>query len=54
MAEEKESFLANFLADEFMTKPISDYAALIKAIKELSNYTREGKEVGNTADALKD
>ena len=35
MAEERESFLADSLADEFFTKPISNYAVLIKAIEEL-------------------
>ncbi len=36
MAEERESFLANSQADEFFTKPISDYTALLTAIKKLS------------------
>ena len=41
MAEERESFLANSQADEFFTKPISDYAALIEAIEKLSQkYSR--------------
>ncbi len=36
MADERESFLANSQADELVTKPISDYAALIKAIERLA------------------
>lgn len=36
MESEREPFLADSQADEFVTKPISDYAALIKAIEELS------------------
>ncbi|MEM8672699.1 MAG: hypothetical protein AAGF83_02330 [Cyanobacteria bacterium P01_G01_bin.67] len=35
MASERESMLANSQADDFFTKPIDDYAALIKAIEEL-------------------
>lgn len=36
MESEREPFLADSQADEFVTKPISDYAALIKAIKRLA------------------
>ncbi|MEM7762288.1 MAG: response regulator [Cyanobacteria bacterium P01_A01_bin.40] len=35
MASERESLLANSQADDFFTKPIDDYAALIKAIEGL-------------------
>ncbi|MEM9508888.1 MAG: response regulator [Cyanobacteria bacterium P01_E01_bin.35] len=35
MASERESLLANSQADDFFTKPIDDYAALIKAIERL-------------------
>ena len=36
MESEREPFLADSQADEFVTKPISDYAALIKAIERLA------------------
>lgn len=36
MSNERESLLADSQADEFFTKPISDYAALIKAIERLT------------------
>ncbi|WP_019504163.1 response regulator [Pleurocapsa sp. PCC 7319] len=36
MSSERESLLADSQADEFFTKPISDYAALIKAIEQLT------------------
>lgn len=36
MSKERESLLADSQADEFFTKPISDYAALIKAIERLT------------------
>ena len=36
MENERETFLADSQADEFVTKPIGDYAALIKAIERLS------------------
>lgn len=36
MAQERESLLSDSQADEFFTKPISDYAALIKAIEGLA------------------
>ena len=36
MANERESLLADSQADEFFTKPIRDYAVLIKAIERLS------------------
>ena len=36
MENERETFLADSQADEFVTKPIADYAALIKAIERLS------------------
>ena len=36
MENEREPFLADSQADEFVTKPIGDYAALIKAIERLS------------------
>ena len=36
MESERETFLADSQADEFVTKPISDYAALIKTIKRLA------------------
>ncbi|MEM8829452.1 MAG: response regulator [Cyanobacteria bacterium P01_G01_bin.19] len=36
MMQEKKSFLANSLADEFVTKPISDYASLLAEIEKLT------------------
>ena len=36
MSSERESLLADSQADEFFTKPIKDYTALIKAIERLS------------------
>ena len=36
MSSERESLLNDSQADEFFTKPISDYAALIKAIEKLT------------------
>lgn len=36
MSSERESLLKDSLADEFFTKPISDYTALIKAIENLA------------------
>ncbi len=40
MMQERESFLANSLADEFVTKPISDYASLLAKIDKLTRNNR--------------
>lgn len=40
MPKERESLLANSQADEFFTKPISDYKVLIKVMEQLAEDSR--------------